>query len=113
MGEVVDVRANVFESRPGLPGFDDTANVVCTLANGGTAVIHASWSSHLARNSRGVIGAQGTAMVAGSGLWNLDQFHFKTTSMEYERIDVLNDKLDVHSYCDESKHFIDCVQNDR
>jgi myo-inositol 2-dehydrogenase/D-chiro-inositol 1-dehydrogenase len=81
MGEVIDVRANVFESRPGLPGFDDTANVVCTLANGGTAVIHASWSSHLSRNSRGVIGTQGTAMVAGSGLWNLDRFHFKTQTL--------------------------------
>jgi len=52
-------------------------------------------------------------MVAGSGLWNLDGFHLKTLDMEYERIDVLNDKLDVHSYRDESRHFIDCVQNDR
>jgi myo-inositol 2-dehydrogenase/D-chiro-inositol 1-dehydrogenase len=113
MGEVVDVQANVFESRPNLPGFDDNANVVLTLANGGTAVIHASWSSHLGRNSRGVIGTQGTAMVAGSGLWNLDTFHLKTLNMEYERIDVLNDKLDVHSYRDESRHFVDCVQHDR
>jgi myo-inositol 2-dehydrogenase/D-chiro-inositol 1-dehydrogenase len=113
VGEVIDVRANVSESRPELPGFDDNANVVCTLAKGGTALIHASWSSHLGRNSRGVIGTQGTAMVAGSGLWNLDQFHIKTTSMKYERIDVLNDKLDVQSYRDESRHFLDCVQNDR
>jgi predicted dehydrogenase len=113
MGEVVDVRANAFESRPDLPGFDDNANVVFTLAHGGTALIHASWSSHLGRNSRGVIGTRGTAMVAGSGLWNLDDFHLKTLDMEYERIDVLNDKLDVHSYRDESRHFIDCVQNDR
>jgi predicted dehydrogenase len=113
VGEVVGVRANVFESRPHLPGFDDNANVVLTLANGGTALIHASWSSHLGRNSRGVIGTQGTAMVGGSGLWNLDQFHLKTLSMEYERIDVLNDKLDVQSYREESRHFVDCVQNDR
>ena len=106
------MRANVFASRTDLPGFDDQANVVFTLANGGTALIHASWSSHLGRNTRGVIGTQGTAMVAGSGLWNLDQFHLKTLNMEYERIDVLNDQLDVHSYRDESRHFVDCVQND-
>ena len=97
---------------PNLPGFDDNANVVFSLANGGTAAIHASWSSHLGRNSRGVIGTRGTAMVAGSGLWNLDRFHLKTLDMEYERIDVLNDKLDVRSYRDESRHFVDCVQND-
>ena len=111
-GEVVDVRANVYGSRPDLPGFDDNANVVLTLANGGTAVVHASWCSHLAHNSRGVIGTQGTAMVAGSGLWSLDRFHVKTKHMEHEMIEVLNDKLDVQSYREESRHFLDCVAHD-
>jgi myo-inositol 2-dehydrogenase/D-chiro-inositol 1-dehydrogenase len=112
-GQIADVRANVFESRPELPGFDDNANVVFSLANGGTAVIHASWSSHLGRNSRGVIGTLGTAMVAGSGLWNLDHFHLKTVDMEYERVQVIGDALDVKSYRAESAHFIDCIQRDR
>jgi myo-inositol 2-dehydrogenase/D-chiro-inositol 1-dehydrogenase len=112
-GEVVDVRANIYASRPDLPRFDDNANVVLTLANGGTATIHASWCSHLARNSRGVIGTQGTAMLEGSGLWNLDRFHVKTKRMEHETIEVLNDKLDVQSYREESRHFLDCVANDR
>ena len=38
---------------------------------------------------------------------------FAELDMEYERIDVLNDKLDVRSYRDESRHFLDCVRNDR
>ena len=50
-------------------GFDDNAHVVLTLSNGGTAVIHASWSSHLGMNARGVIGTLGTAVVDGPGLW--------------------------------------------
>jgi predicted dehydrogenase len=111
-GEVVDVRANVFASRPGLPQFDDNANVVLSLANGGTATIHASWSSHLNMNARGVIGTQGTAMVAGSGLWDLDHLHVKTNAIAYERIEVINDRLDIRSYREESRHFIDCAISD-
>jgi predicted dehydrogenase len=106
------VRANVFASRPGLPQFDDNANVVLSLANGGTATIHASWSSHLNMNARGVIGTQGTAMVAGSGLWDLDHLHVKTNAIAYERIEVINDRLDIRSYHEESQHSIDCAISD-
>lgn len=113
LGEITDVRANVFESRKDLPGFDDNANVVFSLANGGTAVIHASWSSYLGRNSRGLIGTKGTAMVEGDGLWNLNYFRLKTSDMENEIIEVINDKLDVNSYREEDMHFIDCVRNNR
>ncbi|MFC1716084.1 Gfo/Idh/MocA family protein [Candidatus Poribacteria bacterium] len=113
LGEITDVRANVFESRKELPGFDDNANIVFSLANGAIATIHASWSSHLGRNSRGVIGTKGTAMVGGDGLWELTNLHLKTSDMENETIEVLNDKLDVKSYRAESRHFIDCVKNNR
>ena len=33
--------------------------------------------------------------------------------MEHERIEVLNEKLDVYSCREESRHFINCVANDR
>ena len=112
MGEIRDVRAMVFESYPDLPGFDDNANAMFSLGNGATAVINASWSSHLNSNSRGVIGTEGTAMIAGSGLWTLDQFHLKTTRMEHETIEVLNEPLDASSYQKLSRHFIDWVVND-
>jgi len=113
LGEITDVRAKVFESKKDLPGFDDNANVVFSLASGGIATINASWSSHLGRNSRGVIGTKGAAMVAGNGLWNLNHFHLRTEDMENEVIEVINDEFDVKSYKEENKHFIDCVKNNR
>jgi myo-inositol 2-dehydrogenase/D-chiro-inositol 1-dehydrogenase len=109
MGEIRDVRARVYESHGDLPGFDYNANAVFSLENGATAVIHASWSSHLTRNSRDVTGSKGTAMITGSGLWTLDQFHLKTAEMEHETIEVLNEPLDASSYQKLSRHFIDWV----
>lgn len=110
-GEIADVRANVVESRADFPGFDDNANVVMTLAGGGTALIHASWSSHIGRNSRGVIGTKGAACLEGPGLWTLETFRWKTEEMEDEAVEVLNDA--DFAYAEENDHFIDCVLNDR
>lgn len=112
-GEIAWVMARVFESRSDLSGFDDNASVIFSLASGGTAIIHASWTSHLGRNSRGVIGSRGSAMVAGSGLWNLDRFHLKTAKMKHEVIEILDDKFDRRSYWKENWHFIDCVKRNR
>lgn len=109
-GEVIDARASTLASRENLPGFDDNANVVLTLADGSTALIHASWSSHLARNSRGIVGTRGTALVEGPGLWELREFHLKTEDMEYEAVTVINDAFDVSSYIAEDRHFVDCVE---
>ena len=52
-------------------------------------------------------------MVGGNGLWDLTHFHLKTADMESELIEVINDMPDVRSYREESRHFIDCVKNDR
>ena len=62
-----------------------------TLSNGGTAVIHASWSSHLGMNARGVIGTLGTAVVEGSGLWTGKHIRWQTCEMEQECIEVIDD----------------------
>ena len=35
------------------------------------------------------------------------------SDMENEVIEVLNDELDVKSYREESRHFINCVKNDQ
>jgi myo-inositol 2-dehydrogenase/D-chiro-inositol 1-dehydrogenase len=113
VGDVATVKAETLASRPELPGFDDNAAALFALQRGGMGMIHASWSSHLGMNSRGVVGTEGTAMVGGGGLWDLDRFHLKTTSMAHETIEVLNDKLDVKSYREESRHFVDCVAHDR
>jgi predicted dehydrogenase len=112
-GEIREVRALVQQSRNDLPGFDDNASILFTLASGATATIHASWSSHLGWNSRGIVGSRGTAMVDGRGLWDLTHFHLKTVEMEHETIEVLDEKLDVQSYREESRHFIDCLLQGR
>ena len=113
-GEIVDVRANIVISNPDLEGFDDNAHVVFTLANGGTAVIHASWSSHLGMNSRGVIGTHGTAVVDGPGLWDSRNFRWKTSDMEHESIEVINDSFaNSDSYEMENRYFIDCLVSER
>ena len=52
-------------------------------------------------------------MLEGDGLWDLNRFHLKTGDMENEVIEVINDKLDINSYREENRHFIDCVKNDR
>lgn len=112
-GEIVDVRANIVASNPDLKGFDDNAHVVLTLSNGGTAVIHASWSSHLGMNARGVIGTLGTAVVDGPGLWDGRHFRWKTCEMAHEHIEVINDSYATSDcYELENRHFLDCVAND-
>ncbi|MBI3947566.1 MAG: Gfo/Idh/MocA family oxidoreductase [Armatimonadetes bacterium] len=109
-GEVRDVRAIVRESRADRPGFDDNSSVLLGMRSGASAVIHASWSSHLETNSRGVVGTLGTAMVEGPGLWESRYFRLKTAAMPEEWITVLNDPLDQSSYTAENEHFIECLE---
>lgn len=113
-GDLKDIRANIFKSIPELPDFDDNANVVCTLKNGGTALIHASWTSMIGRNSRGIIGTKGTIIAEGSGLWEIERVRLRTLDMEDELIEIIEkDTLDVTSYYEENRYFIDCVLHDR
>jgi myo-inositol 2-dehydrogenase/D-chiro-inositol 1-dehydrogenase len=113
LGDIVQVAAQVRQSRPDLPGFDDNALIVLGLAQGAMATIQASWSSHIPYNSRGIVGERGTAMVSGRGLWELTHFHLKTVEMAHEQIEVLDDRLDVASYREESRHFVACVAEGR
>lgn len=109
LGNIVQVAAQVRESRADLPGFDDNAAILFGLANGAMATLHASWSSHIPYNARGIIGESGTALVTGRGLWDLTEFHLKTTEMEYEQVELLHDRLDVNSYREEGRYFVGCV----
>jgi predicted dehydrogenase len=113
LGDIVQVAAQVRESRPDLPGFDDNASIVFGLASGAMAALHASWSSHIPYNTRGIVGDHGTALVTGRGLWDLTAFHLKTADMEYEQIEMLNDRLDANSYREESRYFVECVADDK
>lgn len=111
-GDIVDVRATIHASNPELPGFDDNAHVVMRLANGGTAFIHASWSSHLGSNSRGVVGTLGAAEVVGPGLWDSHEYRWRTAGMDSEGSQRIDDAFNADSYVRENEHFLDCVLND-
>jgi myo-inositol 2-dehydrogenase/D-chiro-inositol 1-dehydrogenase len=112
-GEIVDVRATVHASNPEAPGFDDNAHVVMRLAGGGSAFIHASWSSYLGSNSRGVIGTHGAAEVVGPGLWDSEEYRFRTADMASEESQRIDDAFTGDSYTRENEYFLDCVLNDR
>jgi predicted dehydrogenase len=112
-GDIVDVRATIHASNPDLPGFDDNAHVVMRLANGGSAFIHASWSSHLGSNSRGVVGTEGAAEVVGPGLWDSQEYRWRTASMDAEGSQRIDDAFNADSYLRENQHFLDCVLADR
>lgn len=112
VGDPVDVRSTIYESRPDLPGFDTDVNALFTLPDSMTALIHASWSSHLGGNARGLVGTKGAAISEGPGLWETRYFRIKTDDMPYEERVVLNDPLDVASYRAENEHFVTCVADD-
>lgn len=109
--EISSVSAIVKGIRPELPAFDNNAQAVMGLSNGGSAVISASWSSHLPMSSRGVIGTKGTAVLQGRGFFDFTVHRILTEDMKHERVTCVNDLFDGQCYTAENRHFIDCVQN--
>ncbi len=93
-----------------------------TLAGGGSANIHTSWSSHLGRNSRGIIGTKGTAYLEGPNMpssfhrakWEFKTLRWKTEDMDEAVEEELDDTYwDIDStYVAENDHFLDCVASD-
>jgi predicted dehydrogenase len=110
VGEVADVRANALGTREDLPDFDNHANVVMTLVNGGTALIHASWASYLPGSARGVLGLDGSVAIEGKDIWDFDILRLRTKKMEREVIERFDDKFDGKSYLAENRYFAECVE---
>lgn len=108
-GEITGVRAHLSYTQAAIPEFDDNASTVFRLASGASAVMHASWSSHLGLNSRGIVGTKGTALVEGEGLWSLNRFRFKTADMQHEHVEVLNDRTNEPSYLEENIAFMNAI----
>ena len=106
--EIGGVAAWVKDNRPDLPGFDNNAQLLIRLKNGGSAVINASWSSHLPMSSRGVVGAKGTAVLAGNGFF--DFMTYRRVTNDGEDMIEINDPFDGESYYAENLHFIECVK---
>lgn len=114
VGHVNEIYGNTFSTLKDLPSFDNNANVCFRLQNGGTALIHASWSSHISYSSRGIIGTEGTAMIQGNDLWDFEKLRIKTNEMEQEETIDFEDYfigIDHNSYLNENIHFLDCVMN--
>ncbi|MFC1712601.1 Gfo/Idh/MocA family protein [Candidatus Poribacteria bacterium] len=121
-GEVTSVSSAVYESISALPGFDNNTTAVMTLACGGSAVMHASWSSHLGRSSRGIIGTKGTAYLEGPSMpssfhrskWEFRTLRWKTADMEEAAEEELDETYwDIDStYAAENDRFLDCVMSD-
>lgn len=109
--EITSVSARVKGVRPELPSFDNNAQVVMGLHNGASAVINASWSSHLAMSSRGVIGTKGTAVISGTGFFDFSEHRIFTEDMCYEQVTRINDLFDIESYYAENKYFLECIEN--
>lgn len=107
--EITSVSARVKGVRPELPSFDNNAQILMGLSNGGSAVINASWSSHLAMSSRGVIGTKGTAVIAGDGFFDFTEHRIFTEDMRYEQVTRMKDLFDIESYYAENKYFLECI----
>ena len=111
--EVKFVYGDVKNSRIDLPNYDDNTLAVLKLSNGHSAIIQASWSSHLEFNNRGIAGMDGTAMISGIGTWNFDKLVYKTKEMDREVEEAIEDPLDGQSYLKQNVHFMDCILHDK
>lgn len=109
--EIESVAGWVKGSKAELPSFDNNAQLLMRLNNGGSAVINASWASRLPMCSRGVVGTRGAAAILGDGFFDFMTYRLFTDEMEHEHTTPLNDPFDSESYYTENKHFIECIKN--
>lgn len=110
--EIISVAATVKGLLPEIPAFDNNAQVLMKLDQGGSAIINASWSSRLSMYSIGVIGTRGTAAITGKNFFDFTEYRIFTEDMDYEQIIRINDLFDNESsYYSENKYFIECIEN--
>lgn len=107
-GDFTQVSANVLSTVDSLPMFDTNSSVSMKIKNGGIATIDASWSSDIGMSNRGYVGTKGTAIIKGTGQFDLNDIVYKTDDMEYPVTISYNDTYD-HTLADgmaaAHKHF--------
>ena len=108
--EIEDVSAWIYGGRPDIPAFDNHAQIRMGLCGNRSALINASWASHLPMASRGVLGTKGTAAICGDGFFDFTHYRIRTEDMAHEEVIRINDPFDAESYYAENKHFIECVK---
>jgi predicted dehydrogenase len=113
---VVSISANTYGTVPEAPNFDNNSAVTFRLKNGGTGLIHASWSSYLGYSSRGVLGTKGAAMITGDNLFDFMNFNIQTEDMPYRQIINVDDRFlspTQQCYVAINRHFTECIEQDR
>ena len=111
-GDITDVRASTKGTLSELPAFDNNSSVVMNFSSGATGIIHASWSSHIAFNMRGIIGTKGTGILQGDDIWDFMEMRVKTEDMQYESSMKIKDIFfEGPAYYKENKYFIECIKN--
>ena len=83
-GDIATMRGEAVQSRPELPGFDESVVATGRFASGAAVALQVSWRSRIARNDVGVIGTHGAALITGDALWSSDRLCVATTSESYD-----------------------------
>ncbi len=110
-GDVASVAAKIACSQPDIPGFDDNLNALLNLESRCAASFTISWSGHVGWNSRGVIGAKGSACVEGPGMWALTRLRWRTDESGGEQVEEFAEAEAADmGYLAENRRFIDCVE---
>ncbi|GAA1996807.1 Gfo/Idh/MocA family protein [Microbacterium ulmi] len=111
-GDIVAATGHVDETRPDLPGFDETMGATLRFASGASAVLQVSWQSRVERNVLGVIGTLGTAVLEGSGLWTSSTLTVATADGTTTRA-FSPDEADEDGYGGQAEGFVRLVRGEQ
>ncbi len=104
-GDIADATGVVSETRPDLPGYDESMAATLRFAGGATGVLQVSWRSGFARNELSVIGTEGTVVVTGDGMWTSRKFRVERGGEE--TIETLPDEIaDDEGYRAQASAFV-------
>lgn len=110
MGEVHVASGVTASSFPELGGYDDGLHALLGMEDGGAATIVVSWSSAISMSSRGIVGADGAACLAGPDMWTVSELRW-AVSGGAEHVETIDpDEGADLGYGAESAHFIDRIR---
>ncbi|UYN83457.1 MAG: Gfo/Idh/MocA family oxidoreductase [Microcella sp.] len=94
-GDIARAAGEVVESRPELPGFDESMAATLRFETGLSGALQVSWQSRLARNSLTVVGTEGSLALDGPGMWSSRTLTVVTaegeTVREFSESDAIDD----------------------
>ena len=93
-GKAKTVSAKTKGTIDSLKAFDTNSTLSMQMESGAVAAIDASWSSDVQFSMRGYVGTKGTAVIRGTGQFDLNELIVKTDDMPFEKITEYNDTYD-------------------